>query len=93
MKSAYQFAVIALVALIAVLCIQLWVGEASIPGLFRVRSQINDALDQQAFLTERNAQLSAQVQSLKGASTDELEARARAEIGMIKPGEMFYLAP
>ena len=42
-----------------------------------------------AELRKRNEALAAEVEDLK-SGTEAIEERARSELGMIKPGEVFY---
>lgn len=91
MTSRLLFPIL-LILLIAFFNAQMWIGSATIPKIFLV----NHAIAQQQVVVqkmqERNDQLFQQIKSLKGGK-EELEARARLELGMIKPGELFYELP
>ncbi len=71
---------------------RLWVGAGSLAE----RAQLGDKLEQQrqgnAELIQRNDVLAAEVQALK-YGLEEVESRAREELGMIKSDETFYLIP
>src|SRR5512139_728392 len=78
-----------LLALILLLQYPLWLGKG---GWFKVRDlgrQLGEQkkVNQQTQL--RNAVLDAEVRDLK-RGTDAIEEHARSELGMIKPGEVFF---
>lgn len=85
----FRLAILALLALLVYLQVQLLTGAGG-------RAQVEDlakAVERQRVengqLEQRNAALEAEVLDLKeGASA--VEERARAELGMIQPGEVFY---
>lgn len=78
-----------LAALILLLQYPLWFGKG---GWFRVW-QLNGQLEAQKRANQqaqaRNAVMDAEVSDLK-QGTDAIEERARSELGMIKPGEVFF---
>jgi len=82
------FAVV-LIILIAAIQYPLWFGKG---GWMRVR-HLDQQLDEQRArndtLALRNAALNAEVLDLK-TGLDAIEERARAELGMIKPDELFF---
>ena len=71
---------------------RLWVGAGSLAE----RAQLTGKLEQQqqanAELMQRNDVLAAEVHALK-YGLEEVESRAREELGMIKPDETFFLIP
>ncbi len=73
------------------ICLQyaLWLSPHSIVKLWRLEQDVMLQEQDNAALTERNQKLNAEVVDLKQGS-DALEERARSELGMIKPGEIFY---
>jgi cell division protein FtsB len=78
----------ALVALLVVIQYPLWVGKG---GWFRVAElaqQVRAQSDVNAKLGARNDALSADVKDLQ-TGTEAIEERARAELGMVKPDEIF----
>lgn len=78
-----------LVILIVLLQYPLWLGEG---GWFKVWSHGGEVRDQQALneqLRIRNETLAAEVLDLKQAR-DAIEERARGELGMIRPDELFF---
>jgi cell division protein FtsB len=77
-----------LVALIVLLQYSLWLGDG---GWFKIWSQSREVERQavlNAQLRERNDTLSAEVKDLKEAR-DAIEERARSELGMVRPDEVF----
>jgi cell division protein FtsB len=83
--------------LLTLLCIllvtlqyRLWKDDGSIQDVVRLSKAITVEQAEVKKLSDRNQQLSVEVQALK-AYPETLEERARAELGMIKEGETFYL--
>src|SRR5512139_2500938 len=78
-----------LLALIVLLQYPLWFGKG---GWFKVWD-ISHQLDEQKKANQqvqlRNAILDAEVRDLK-QGTDAVEEHARTELGMVKPGEVFF---
>jgi cell division protein FtsB len=77
-----------LVILIVLLQYPLWLGEG---GWFKVWGHGGEVREQQALngqLRIRNETLAAEVMDLKQAR-DAIEERARSELGMIRPDELF----
>ena len=90
-------AVVVMGLLVLLLQGQLWVSDDGFREVFRLRNQIGAQQAENARLRERNQRLEAEVRQLKteplgprdGASA--VEERARADLGLIGPGESFYL--
>lgn len=77
-----------LIALIVLLQYPLWLGEG---GWLKVWNQSRTVEKQEALnaqLRVRNDTISAEVRDLKEAH-DAIEERARSELGMVKPDEIF----
>ncbi len=83
---------VALLALIVWLFAQLWVGTGTIPGIFFVSQDISAQQKLNQALRRENDQRIQQIKSLKGGD-EQLEVMARRDIGMLKPGEIFYEIP
>ncbi len=81
-------ALILLVALIA-LQLKLWSGSGSMQSVDSLRVSVKKQADDNARLIQRNQALGADVRDLKHGD-QAIEARARNELGLIKPGEVFY---
>lgn len=81
--------VIALVALLAIVQYQLWVGEDSLAGLWRLERAVEVQKSDNDALRDRNAQLAAEVEDLKTGLV-AIEDRARSELGMVHEEETYY---
>lgn len=79
-----------LILLLLLLQYQLWVGPASMPDAWEMARRVRGQRQADASLQQRNQALSAEVKDLK-EGRDAIEERARSDLGMIKPGETFYL--
>ena len=67
---------------------RLLVAQGNLFDLGDLQSRVESERDDVAQLTERNAQLQAEVEDLR-TGLAAVEDRARSELGMIKPGETF----
>ena len=79
---------IILLTLLIIFQLQLWFGRGSIPDVWRLRQQYQTqlALNTQAeFKLER---MRAELRDLRDGM-EMVEERARSEIGMVKPNEIF----
>jgi cell division protein FtsB len=85
----YRLLALVLLVLLVLLQMKLWNGEGSWTAEQALKVQVEQQRAENARLKERNAALSAEVADLKSGET-AIEERARAELGMIKPGETFY---
>ncbi len=88
---AWWIAVVLLLVIVG-LFVQLWVGTGTIPGIFFVGQDMKSQQHLNQILRKENDQRIQQIKSLKGGD-EELESMARADIGMLKPGEVFYEIP
>ena len=78
-----------LALLLVLLQVQIWFGQASLPGLFELRGAVAGQQAENDRAEARNEALAAEVENLK-ESTEALEERARYELGMIRQDEVFY---
>jgi cell division protein FtsB len=69
---------------------RLWVGEGSLADVVRLQDEIKVQGLENARLLERNRVLATEVKGLK-SGVDAVEERAREDLGMIKPGETFFM--
>jgi cell division protein FtsB len=78
----------ALIALLVILHAQLWFGRGSVPTVARMTEQLNaqNQQNQQALLA--NNRLAAEVRDLK-EGLEMVEEKARMELGMVKPNEIY----
>jgi cell division protein FtsB len=79
---------IVLIALLAIIQAQLWLGKGGVPTV----AELERALQEQKAANEEAHrqidQLSAEVNDLK-EGLHMVEERARSELGMVKPNEIF----
>jgi cell division protein FtsB len=78
-----------LVVVLAALQYKLWIGAGGVREVEQLRITVQLQQEENAALRQRNEALAAEVDDLKGG-TAAVEERARSELGMIKPGEVFY---
>ncbi len=77
-----------LLILLLVFQAQLWLGRGSINHVSYMGKQLADIKAKSASLQLQNSQLKAEVEDLKGGM-EMVEEKARSELGMIKPDEIF----
>ncbi len=77
-----------LIALLLVLQGQLWFGRGSIPDVMRQRQALKEQKQHNAAAQLANDRLAAELHDLKDG-LEMVEERARSEIGMVKPNEVF----
>lgn len=81
--------IIVLVVLLAGLQYTLWFGDGGWRDMNRMQAQVEAQVAENGELARRNEMLAAEVEDLKQGS-DAIEGRAREDLGLIKPGEIFY---
>ena len=81
---AYTF-----IALIVAIQYPLWMGKGSWLKVWEFSKQVDQQKEKNIQLAARNAGLDAEVRDLK-QGIDAVEERARVEMGMIKPDEVFF---
>ncbi len=75
--------------LLLALQFRLWVGEGSLAEVAVLERQLARQRTELSQLQERNAALQAEVDDLK-AGLSAIEARARSELGLVRPDETYY---
>jgi cell division protein FtsB len=82
---------VALILLLLLIGLQmkLWTGNGGVHEVETLRAAVKKQGEDNDKLTQRNQALGADVNDLK-TGEQAVEARARAELGLIKPGETFY---
>ncbi len=82
---------LALVLLLVLIGLQLklWSGNGSMREVDTLHVAVKKQTDENARLVQRNQAVGADVFDLKHGD-QAVEARARTELGLIKPGEAFY---
>lgn len=85
-----RIVIAALMMMLATLQWRLWVSDGGLAHTHRLKQQLELQLAESERLRLRNAALDAEVQDLN-SGVAAIEARARSTLGMIRPGETFYL--
>ena len=78
-----------LIALIVLIQAPLWLGKGGWLRVWDVDRQVGAQRAKNGQLAERNNALAAEVQDLK-QGVDAIEERARYELGMVRPDEVFF---
>jgi len=87
-----RWPILILLLLVVALQYPLWLGKG---GWFRVWETDRDLGEQKALnqkLEQRNAGLEAEIRDLK-TGNEAIEERARYELGLTRPGEVFVQVP
>ncbi len=79
---------IILLTLLLIFQLQLWFGRGSIPDVWRLRQQYQTQLAQNNQTELKLERIRAELRDLRDG-LEMVEERARAEIGMVKPNEIF----
>ncbi len=77
-----------LIALLLVLHAQLWFGRGSLPSVSKLRQQLQEQQQHNAQATQANERLAAEILDLQ-EGLEMVEEKARVELGMVKPNEIF----
>ena len=82
---------VALFLLFLILCLEvmLWSGDWGMRKVWYLQHQVAEQKQENQKLKQRNEALAAEVEDLKNGR-EAVEERARSELGLIKPGEVFY---
>ncbi len=78
-----------LAALILLLQYPLWFGKGGWLKVWELNREVEAQRQENQKLQTRNAVMDAEVRDLKQGS-DAIEERARSDLGMIKPGEVYF---
>ena len=79
---------IILLTLLLIFQLQLWFGRGSIPDVWRLRQQYQTQLAQNNQTELKLERIRAELRDLRDGM-EMVEERARSEIGMVKPNEIF----
>ena len=79
-----------MIALLVILHGQLWFGRGSVPNVAKLTQQLADQKQRNEKAAHTNARLAAEIADLR-EGLEIVEERARAELGMVKPNEIFVL--
>ena len=77
-----------LVLLLALFHAQLWMGRGSVPSVREMQQRLDVQIAKNAQAQLSNDQLAAEVKDLQ-EGLDMVEEKARSELGMVKPNEIF----
>lgn len=77
-----------LVALLGLFQTQLWIGRGSLPSVREMQQRLEQQLAKNAQAQVGNDQLAAEVTDLR-EGLEMVEEKARSELGMVKPNEIF----
>lgn len=77
-----------LITLLVVLHAQLWFGRGSVPNVNRMSGELEAQRQKNVQAQQANDRLAAEVQDLKEGLT-MVEEKARLELGMVKPNEIY----
>jgi len=88
-EAGMRLLAVSLATLIVLLQWPLWIGKGSWLKVWQIESQLADQRKSNEKLKVRNAALDAEVRDLK-TGTDAIEERARNELGMVRPEEVFF---
>ncbi len=83
-----RWSTVALLALLAVVQAQLWFGTGGRPYVVALEQQLVQQQGVNSAALARNERIAAEVGDLK-EGLEMVEERARSELGMIKPHEVF----
>ncbi|MDX9884759.1 cell division protein FtsB [Thauera sp.] len=87
-----RWPILILIALVTVLQYPLWLGKGGWLRVWEVDRQLQAQREQNLRLEQRNASLEAEVNDLKSGN-EAIEERARFELGLTKPGEIYVQIP
>lgn len=77
-----------LIALLVLFQAQLWIGRGSLPSVREMQRRLDEQLAKNALAQLGNDQLAAEVRDLQ-EGLEMVEEKARSELGMVKPNEIF----
>jgi len=82
-----RYVTLLLVALLALVHMELWVGRNGVPRVVELSSQLREQQTRNDGARLANARLAAEVRDLQ-EGLEMIEERARGELGMVKPDEI-----
>lgn len=77
-----------LIVLLVIFHAQLWTGRGSLASVQEMQQRLTDQQAKNLRSQARNEQLAAEVRDLK-EGLEMVEEKARSELGMVKPNEIF----
>lgn len=85
---ASRIAVLVLLLLLAVIHAQMWFGRGSVPSVTALQHQLSAQKAANARAQQANDQLASEIEDLQ-TGLGMVEEKARMELGMVKPDEIF----
>ena len=83
-----RFVPAALLVLLLVLQGQLWFGRGSVPNVANLNQELAAQKRSNAQAEQANARMEAEIRDLR-EGLEMVEEKARSELGMVKPNEIF----
>ena len=83
-----RFIPVILIALLVIFHAQLLIGRGSVPSVHELQQRLDEQLVKNNQAQAGNEQLAAEVRDLK-EGLEMVEEKARSELGMVKPNEIF----
>ena len=83
-----RFITLALAALLVLVHVELWFGKGGVPRMVELQRKLAAQRSTNETARRRNGLLAAEVNDLK-EGLEMVEEKARFELGMIKPDEIF----
>ena len=77
-----------LVVLLGLFQAQLWMGRGSIPNVREMQQRLEEQLANNKLRQASNDQLASEIKDLQ-EGLEMVEEKARSELGMVKPNEIF----
>lgn len=77
-----------LIALLVIVHAQLWIGRGSLPSVSEMQRKLSEQTVKNAQAHADNERLAAEVKDLR-EGLEMVEEKARQELGMVKPNEIF----
>ncbi len=87
-----RWPILILIALVVLLQYPLWLGKGGWLRVWEVDRQLHAQREENLRLEQRNAALAAEVSDLKSGN-EAIEERARFELGLTRPGEIYVQIP
>ena len=80
---------LALLALLTLVHAELWFGKAGVPHVMELQAKLQEQKAENEAAHARNDQITAEVRDLK-EGLEMIEEKARFELGMVKPDEIYF---
>jgi cell division protein FtsB len=83
-----RFVTLGLLALLGAVHAELWLGKNGLPRVMELQARLDEQRSRNEAARARNDQLAAEVRDLR-EGLEMIEEKARQELGMVKPDEIF----